>query len=67
MGCMLSICVMANDRQWPEIEDNYYRTANNWPEPVPEIARDARSPFGKSSLPACGGPSAGMDACWASS
>lgn len=35
MGCMLSICLSENDRQpppqWPEIENNYYRTPNAWP------------------------------------
>ena len=57
MGCMLSIHVMDNDSQLlqrrPEIEDNYYRTPNSWPKPMPEIVRGARVPFGKSSLPAC--------------
>lgn len=58
MGCMLSICVMDNGRQLPqqgpEIENNYYRTPNNWPKSVSEIVQDAKGPFGKSALPAVG-------------
>ena len=71
MGCELSMRVMDHDRQLPqqrpEIENNYYATPDNWSEPVPDIVRAARGPFGKPFLPGRGGPSAGTGGLWAGS